>query len=243
MNHQPAGAQYGYEGSERRGDQQRYSNPAQYNENQYRENSQDGRKVYANQMPYINNGEQVKLRRYQIHRPGIKKEFYDVEERVIVRPAGSALIELDPPIKKQDVTEYRPNDRNHVSNQYQYNSRRFNANSQSDSPNGYNPNGQYFSTAVPDCGYGYDQSPVYEYSPPATSFGNSDTNYHPTTFAPPTTTTSTADNYPTTGHPTTGYPTTGYPTTGYPTTVPSQTYLPPYSTEQSFTPSSNSNLK
>lgn len=246
MNLQPAEAQYGNEGSERRGNQQRYSNPARYNENQYRGNSQG----YANQMPYINNGEQVKLRRYQIHRPGIKKEFYDVEERVIVRPAGSALIELDPPIKKQDITEYRPNDRNHLSNQYQYNSRRFNANSQSDSPSGYNSNEQYFSTAVPDCGYGYDQSPVYEYSPPATSFDNSDTNYHPTTFAPATTTTTTgtADNYPTTGYPTTGYPitdypTTGYPTTGYPTTVPSQTYLPPYSTEQSFTPSSSSNLK
>lgn len=229
MNLQPAGAQYRNEGSERRGDQQKYSTPVQYNENQYNENSQDGHNVYANRMPYINNGEQVKLRRYQIHRPGIKKEFYDVEERVIVRPAGSALIELDPPIKKQDITEYHPNDRNDVPNQYQYNYQRFNANSQSDSPKGYNPNGQYFSTAVPDCGYGYDQSPVYEYSPPATSFDNPDANYHPTTFAPTTTTTTeTADNYP---------------TTGYPTTVPSQTYLPPYSTEQSFTSSSNSNLK
>lgn len=177
-------------------------------------------------MPYTNNGEQVKLRRYRVHRPGIKKEFYDVEERVIIRPAGSAVIELDPPTKKQDITEYQPNGRNYATNQNQYNAQGFRPNSQPNTFSGYNQNGPYFSTAAPDCGYGYvAETPVYEYSPPASSFDNNNnqgTQYHPTTFAPATTTAATSENYP---------------TTGYPTTVPSQTYLPPYSTEQSFTSS------
>lgn len=51
------------------------------------------------------NGGQSKTRRYQIRRPAIKKEFYDVEEKVIIRPVGSALIELDPPISKTLKTD------------------------------------------------------------------------------------------------------------------------------------------
>jgi hypothetical protein len=35
-----------------------------------------------------------------VRRPAIQKQFYDIEERVIVRPAGSALVELDEPISK-----------------------------------------------------------------------------------------------------------------------------------------------
>lgn len=86
-----------------------------------------------------------------------------------MRPAGSALIELDAPNKKEDITEIRPK-------QIQYNP---------SGPSG--PSGRYYSTPA-DCGYDNNQSPVYEdqstvydYSPPATS----DTQYHPTTFAPP----------------------------------------------------------
>ncbi|BES92899.1 Hypothetical protein NTJ_05708 [Nesidiocoris tenuis] len=36
----------------------------------------------------------------EIRRPAIQKEFYDVEERVIIRPAGSAVVELDQPVSK-----------------------------------------------------------------------------------------------------------------------------------------------
>lgn len=46
------------------GQQQYYSQYNSQNEN---------RNVYANEMPYTNNGEQVKLRRYRVQRPGIKK--------------------------------------------------------------------------------------------------------------------------------------------------------------------------
>lgn len=178
---------------ERRQDQQ-------YNfQNQYSGNGrgQNNPNVYADRNPHKSNGEQVKLRRYQIHRPGIKKEFYDVEERVIVRPVGSALIELDPPSKKQDITNYR-------SGSYApAQAFRSNNNNQYDSSQSHNPNEQYFSTGTPDCGGYFEQSPVY-----------SDRQYHPTTFAPSTTTS------------------TPYPTTVYPTT-PSQTYLPPFSTDYS----------
>lgn len=187
--------------------QNQYNNQNQYNsQNQYRENgqSQNSRNFYANRNPYTNNGEQVKLRRYQIHRPGIKKEFYDIEERVIVRPAGSALIELDPPSEKQDITNNH-SDKNFENNNG-YNSHAYEPNNQYDSSKSHYQNGQYFSTGVPDCGGYFEQ---YDYSPPAT-FGSTDTQYHPTTFAPPTTTSSP------------------YPTT------PSQTYLPPFSTDSSI---------
>lgn len=36
-----------------------------------------------------------------MRRPAIQKQFYDIEERVIVRPAGSALVELDEPTSKK----------------------------------------------------------------------------------------------------------------------------------------------
>ncbi|XP_055309939.1 putative uncharacterized protein DDB_G0277255 isoform X2 [Sitodiplosis mosellana] len=228
--YQSTNQQYAYP-VQRSGTQFRNQSPGQNFQNflrgerptnqQYNENKYNG---YANSMPYANNGEQVKLRRYQIYRPGIKKEFYDVEERVIVRPVGSALIEFDPPSKKQDITEGRPNTRNYASNHNQYNFQGLRTNGRSDDAS--NQNGQFYSTSVSDCGYGYDdQSPVYEYSPPATSFDSPKTQYHPTTFAPTATTEPTTNNYP---------------TTGYPPTVPSQTYLPPFSTDQSFTSSSSS---
>lgn len=37
---------------------------------------------------------------YQVRRPAIQKQFYDVEERVIVRPVGSAILELNEPTSK-----------------------------------------------------------------------------------------------------------------------------------------------
>lgn len=42
----------------------------------------------------------IKTRKFEVRRPAIQKQFYDIEERVIVRPAGSALVELDQPISK-----------------------------------------------------------------------------------------------------------------------------------------------
>lgn len=40
----------------------------------------------------------VATRRYEIRRPAIQKQFYDIEERIVVRPAGSAVVELETPI-------------------------------------------------------------------------------------------------------------------------------------------------
>lgn len=144
------------------------------------------RNVYADRMPYTNNGEQVKLRRYQVHRPGVQKEFYDVEERTIVRPAGSALIEFDTETKKEDITDYQQpkGGRNFNANQQQrqqFNQRggyqpnnnnqqsSFNAYDQNDQSQQYYAQPQFVQTQpqfvqtqpvygrVPDCGgYGGD---------------------------------------------------------------------------------------
>ncbi|XP_015585634.1 uncharacterized protein LOC107263213 [Cephus cinctus] len=42
----------------------------------------------------------VSTRKVEVRRPAIQKQFYDIEERVIIRPAGSALVELDEPTSK-----------------------------------------------------------------------------------------------------------------------------------------------
>ena len=42
----------------------------------------------------------VSTRKFQVRRPAIQKQFYDIEERVLVRPAGSALVELEEPLAK-----------------------------------------------------------------------------------------------------------------------------------------------
>nr|CAD7204889.1 unnamed protein product [Timema douglasi] len=42
----------------------------------------------------------VQTRKFEVRRPAIQKQFYDVEERVVVRPAGSALVELEQPLSK-----------------------------------------------------------------------------------------------------------------------------------------------
>ncbi|KAF7989555.1 hypothetical protein HCN44_008229 [Aphidius gifuensis] len=38
--------------------------------------------------------------KFEVRRPAIQKQFYDIEERVIIRPAGSAVVELDEPTSK-----------------------------------------------------------------------------------------------------------------------------------------------
>ncbi|XP_076380473.1 uncharacterized protein LOC143259982 [Megalopta genalis] len=42
----------------------------------------------------------VQTRKFEVRRPAIQKQFYDIEERVVVRPAGSAVLELDQPTSK-----------------------------------------------------------------------------------------------------------------------------------------------
>lgn len=42
----------------------------------------------------------VSTRKFEVRRPAIQKQFYDIEERVVVRPAGSAVVELDQPTSK-----------------------------------------------------------------------------------------------------------------------------------------------
>jgi len=42
----------------------------------------------------------VSTRKFQLRRPAIQKQFYDIEERVVIRPAGSALVELEEPLAK-----------------------------------------------------------------------------------------------------------------------------------------------
>lgn len=42
----------------------------------------------------------VTTRKIEVRRPAIQKQFYDIEERVIIRPAGSAVVELDEPTSK-----------------------------------------------------------------------------------------------------------------------------------------------
>ncbi|XP_055607684.1 mucin-2 [Uranotaenia lowii] len=45
----------------------------------------------------------IKSRRYKVRRPAIQNHFYDIEERVIIRPVGSALVELEQPISKTET--------------------------------------------------------------------------------------------------------------------------------------------
>ncbi|XP_031832266.2 uncharacterized protein LOC116426836 [Nomia melanderi] len=42
----------------------------------------------------------VQTRKFEVRRPAIQKQFYDIEERVVVRPAGSAVVELEQPTSK-----------------------------------------------------------------------------------------------------------------------------------------------
>lgn len=185
------------------GQQQQQQTQGQFNngQNQFNQQKQQfnrkgltsaNRNVYADRMPYTNNGEQVKLRQYRVHRPGVEKQFYDVEEHVIVRPAGSTLIEFDTPTKKEDITDYQQSSGGHNFNSnpqrqqfnrkggYQPNNgNQQTFNDQNDESQQYFAQPQFVQTApvyrVPDCG-GYDDDdeqtivtpvpPVNEYGPP-----------------------------------------------------------------------------
>lgn len=228
--------------------------------NQFNRKGAANRNVYADRMPYTNNGEQVKLRRYQVHRPGVQKEFYDVEERVIVRPAGSALIEFDTPTKKEDITDYQqPNGgRNFNSNQQrqQFNQRgyqpynnnqqsSFNVDYQNDQSQHYFGQPQFVQSGpvyrVPDCGGndGDDDqtsiTPVNEYGPPEVPGGDSGGDSGGYDGGYGNRQTPQVPQY----HPTTfAPPTNRYPThnAGYPTTVIPLTPRPTYPTYPTYYP-------
>ncbi|XP_017790193.1 PREDICTED: uncharacterized protein LOC108572463 [Habropoda laboriosa] len=42
----------------------------------------------------------VSTRKFEVRRPAIQQQFFDIEERVVVRPVGSAVVELDQPTSR-----------------------------------------------------------------------------------------------------------------------------------------------
>ncbi|XP_034655281.1 probable serine/threonine-protein kinase yakA [Drosophila subobscura] len=42
----------------------------------------------------------LKAKKYEVRHPAIQKEFYDIEERVLIKPAGTLVVELDHPVAK-----------------------------------------------------------------------------------------------------------------------------------------------
>ncbi|XP_055640070.1 uncharacterized protein LOC129777677 [Toxorhynchites rutilus septentrionalis] len=45
----------------------------------------------------------IRSRKYKVRRPAIHNQFYDIEERVIIRPVGNALIELEQPLSQTET--------------------------------------------------------------------------------------------------------------------------------------------
>ncbi|XP_053679495.1 mucin-5AC-like [Anopheles nili] len=45
----------------------------------------------------------VRSRKFKVRRPAIQNQFYDIEERVIIRPVGSALVELEQPVSQTET--------------------------------------------------------------------------------------------------------------------------------------------
>lgn len=114
-----------------------------------------------------------KTSRYEVRRPGIRKEFYDIEEKVFIKPAGSAVFELqhDKPhtaaivnkhvYQQQSYPQYGDVDQQYYPQDQQY------------ANHGYNP---VIIQSVPSTGYDYHdiQSPprphvtypnTYNYNP------------------------------------------------------------------------------
>ncbi|KAH8349694.1 hypothetical protein KR084_004263 [Drosophila pseudotakahashii] len=42
----------------------------------------------------------LKAKKYEVRHPAIQKEFYDIEERVVIKPAGTLVVELEHPVAK-----------------------------------------------------------------------------------------------------------------------------------------------
>lgn len=140
----------------------------------------------------------------QITRPAIEKEFYDIEERVIIRPAGKAIIEFDPHPSHQAVkapngnNKLYQNDRNrnnNYNNNYitvsssteepQYNSAQAHILCPQDQTPGYHfadastaspPPGQYFTTTTAT------PTPIYiQYQPASTTASSVQNHYSSST--------------------------------------------------------------
>lgn len=100
-----------------------------------------------------------KTSKYEIRRPGIRKEFYDIEEKVFIKPAGTAIFELqhDKPHSSAIVNK-------HISQQQSY-------------PQYSNYDSQYYPDEQRYANHGYShgynplfnippaQPPTYHYNP------------------------------------------------------------------------------
>lgn len=113
-----------------------------------------------------------KTSKYEVRRPGIRKEFYDIEEKVLIRPAGSAIFELqhDKPhtaaivnkhiSQQQSYPQYAVDDSQYYPQEAQY------------ANHAYNP---VIIQSVPSNGYDYNPGqappsahipyPTYNYNP------------------------------------------------------------------------------
>ncbi|XP_017135095.1 uncharacterized protein DDB_G0283357 [Drosophila miranda] len=105
----------------------------------------------------------LKAKKYEVRHPAIQKEFYDIEERVLIKPAGTLVVELDHPVAKIPKGEtLLPLGHPHPAvaaaysnNGQNYNTQSYNSNSNS------NSNGN---------GNGNEYRPSYDsYDSPATS--------------------------------------------------------------------------
>ncbi|XP_052863484.1 uncharacterized protein LOC128270120 [Anopheles cruzii] len=54
-------------------------------------------------VPEVKHVPVVRSRKFKVRRPAIQNQFYDIEERVIIRPVGSALVELEQPISQTET--------------------------------------------------------------------------------------------------------------------------------------------
>lgn len=123
-----------------------------------------------------------KTSNYEIRRPGIRKEFYDIEEKVFIRPAGTAIFELqhDKPhssaivnkhLYRQPYPQYSTDDSQYYPDEQQYANHGYS--------HGYNPV-VHIQPAQP---------PVYHYNPsvaqpPSTHTYNYNPVYPSTTITP-----------------------------------------------------------
>lgn len=97
----------------------------------------------ANNYNNVNGNNAAAKSAKQIRRPAIEKEFYDIEEKVIIRPAGRAIIELDTPVS-QAVKAANGNDNRYQSG-FNSPNQNNNYNSNYAPANGVNQRGQYNS--------------------------------------------------------------------------------------------------
>lgn len=103
-----------------------------------------------------------KTSRYEVRRPGIRKEFYDIEEKVQIKPAGSAIFELqhDKPQSSAIVNRHFNQQQSYPQYADDDGSQQYYPQDQQYANHGYNP---VFIQSVPATGYGYNHA---GHSPP-----------------------------------------------------------------------------